>query len=170
VADAGEGEPCLGPSAGDCSHNLTCVFDTGDETGTCRKKRTSGACTSSSDCATDYACAGFSRGAKSCRKTKFPGESCTPGMGECYIFFSWCGRDGTCTDTGAQENEPCGDQGQGYDEYILCAIGLTCASDGTSASTCRKPKPAGSPCSYRDECAGTGAYCDSETNLCVSCE
>lgn len=169
VEDVAEGEVCQGPSAGDCRNGLVCEGGTSKTAGTCRKKKTSGACTSNSDCATGHVCVG-QEGAKTCRKAKLPGDSCTPGMGDCLPFLTWCGGDGTCTNTGVQENEPCGRQGEEYGDSIQCASGLTCATNGDGDGTCRKQKPAGSPCTYYDECAGTDAYCDSETKLCVSCE
>jgi hypothetical protein len=169
VEDVAEGQACQGPSAGDCGYGLVCEVGTGETAGTCRKRRTSGACASLSDCAASYVCSG-PEGARTCRKAKLPGDSCTPGMGECYYFLTWCGSDGTCTDTGAQENEPCGAQGQDYRDNIPCASGLTCASNDAGVGTCRKRKPAGSPCTFGSECAGTDAYCDSATKLCVSCE
>jgi hypothetical protein len=167
VVDAAEGEPCQGPTAGYCRHNLECEGGTSSTAGTCRRKRTSGACTSSSDCASSYVCAG-QEGAKTCRKAKLPGDSCTPGLGECYPLFSWCGSQGTCIETRAQENQPCGAQGGAFNDYIQCDNGLTCATSGTGAGTCRKKKPAGSSCASGSECAAR-AYCDSTTHLCVSC-
>jgi hypothetical protein len=130
--------------------------------GVCRKKRTSGACVTSEECASRYRCAG-SEGAKTCRKAKWIGESCTPGQGECYMAFTWCGSDGKCTDAKAQEGQPCGFINA---EYIACTRDLVC-----SDNTCRKGTPAGSPCTSGSACTGgTISFCDSKTNLCVSCE
>jgi hypothetical protein len=171
VPNGAEGEPCDGPSAGYCRGNLVCEGSTGKIAGSCRQPKTSGPCKFSLDCAfPEYVCAG-QEGATTCRKAKLPGDSCILGQGECYDYFSWCGSNGTCTDTGAQENEPCGEQVQGLtsSEEIQCAEGLTCVTGGVGAGTCRKQKPAGSPCTRGDECAGTESYCDSRTKLCVSC-
>jgi hypothetical protein len=99
---------------------------------------------------------------------KAPGEPCTPGLRECFSLLTWCGSDGKCTDARAQEGQTCG---RPNGEYIQCATGLRCVYEGnSSAGTCQKQLPAGSPCTSGDECAGTRAYCDETTKLCVACE
>jgi len=171
VPDVADCQPCLGPSAGDCSQGLYCD---GDNTtaGTCRKGRTSGACTTiGSECALGYGCMGTT-GAETCTKLKMPGDACTPGRHECYFLLGYCGSENKCITTRALENQPCNIYFDSQNELVQCDSGLTCI--GSSASTmgaCQKKKPAGAPCTpYSVVCAGTGAYCDPKTSLCVSCD
>jgi hypothetical protein len=166
VTDVAEGQPCEGPTAGGCADGLFCDGGDTSTAGTCRKRNTSGACKDSSECASNYVCTGDAN-ANTCRKMKVPGDSCTPGLRECLSLFSWCNSDGKCTEGRARENETCG---QVNDEYVQCDTDLHCAYTGNAQSgTCQKGLPAGSPCSYGSECAGSYAYCDSTTKLCVSC-
>lgn len=166
VADVAEGQPCEGPTAGGCADGLYCEAGSTTTAGVCRKKKTSGACTDGGECASNYLCAG-AEGSKTCGKAKLPGASCTPGKGECYSVFSWCGSDGKCTDARAQENQPCGSVNS---EAIQCEEGFSCVYT-SNVGTCQKRgnKPAGSPCTASVECGGTVSYCDSTTKLCVSC-
>jgi hypothetical protein len=162
VRDVGEGQPCQGKTAGDCTDDLHCDGGSLSTEGVCRKKKTTGACSNAEECANRYRCVG-SDGAKTCRKAKWVGEPCTPGLGECYPMFSWCGSDGKCTDAKAQEGQPCGVLNA---DYIACASGLVC-----SQNTCQKGLPAGSPCTSSSVCTGgTINFCDSKTKLCMSCE
>jgi hypothetical protein len=168
VADVSEGQPCEGPTAGNCASGLYCEGVATSVAGVCRKRKTSGSCESELYCASNYLCIG-AEGAKTCRKAKMLGDACTPGQGECYRVFAWCGSDGKCTDTRAQENQLCGSTDR---EYIQCASGLTCVLGTTGAGTCQKKgdKPAGSPCTSSTECGGTISYCDPTTKLCVGCD
>jgi hypothetical protein len=162
VLDVGEGQPCQGKTAGDCTNDLYCEGGSLSTEGVCRKKKTSGACASAEECANRYRCVG-SDGAKTCRKAKWVGDPCTPGLGECYPMFSWCGSDGKCSDAKAQEGQPCGALNA---DYIACASGLLC-----SQNTCQKGLPAGSPCTSSSACTGgTISFCDPKTKLCTSCE
>jgi hypothetical protein len=167
VADVTEGQPCEGPTAGRCADGLYCEGGSTTAAGVCRKEKTSGACIDETECASNYLCGGV-EGSKVCRKAKLPGDSCTPGLGECYPLFSWCGSDGKCTDARAKESQPCGTNNG---EYIQCEDGLTCVLTSTGSGTCQKrgDKPAGSPCTSSVECAGTVSYCDPTTSKCVSC-
>ncbi|HEX7596791.1 MAG TPA: hypothetical protein VF518_01180, partial [Polyangia bacterium] len=167
VADTGEGQPCQGPTAGDCKSGLYCEGGTASTAGICRKGKTAGACASSEgQCANGYSCIGTS-GAQTCTKWKYPGDTCTPGLRECVVF-SWCGSDGKCTDAPVPEGQPCSPS---PGEYAQCASGLTClyGTGSTTPATCQKLKAAGSTCSYDSECAGSGSYCDSKTKVCVAC-
>jgi hypothetical protein len=163
VPDVGEGQPCQGKTAGDCTDDLYCDGGSMSTEGVCRKKKTSGACVFSEECANRYRCVG-SEGAKTCHKAKWIGDDCTPGLGECYVALTWCGSDGKCTDAKAQEGQPCGLTAN--TEYVACASGLVCSKD-----TCQKGLPAGSPCTSGSPCTGGSLnYCDSKTKVCVSCE
>jgi len=168
VADVTEGQPCEGPTAGNCADAFYCEGGSTTASGVCRKRKTSGACLDAGECASNHYCTGAA-GNKTCGKAKLPGESCTPG--QCYPLLAWCGGDGKCTDTHAKENQPCGST---TGDYIRCEEGLTCnqTAAGSSAGTCQKKgtKPAGSPCTSSVECAGTVSYCDPTTDLCVGCD
>jgi hypothetical protein len=167
VPDVAEGQPCQGETAGDCADGLYCQGGDWSTVGTCQKRKTSGACEDSSECASSYGCLG-EPGATTCRKMKAPGEPCTPGLQECIFFLTWCGSDGRCTDSGAKENQACGYVNS---EYIPCDAGLYCAdATGSQPGTCQQAKPSGSPCTSGIQCAGSYGYCDQTSELCVSCE
>lgn len=162
VLDVNEGQPCEGKTAGACTDDLYCDGGSMSIEGVCRKKKTSGTCVDASECANRYRCVG-STGAKTCRKAKWVGDSCTPGLGECYPAFSWCGSDGKCTDTKAQEGQPCGAVNG---DYIACASDWAC-----SQNTCQKGLPPGASCASGGLCTGGSiSFCDPKTKLCVSCE
>jgi hypothetical protein len=165
VPDIAEGQPCQGPTDGDCADGLYCPSNFNRD-GICQKGRTSGSCDDSYECAFNYRCIGEA-GAQSCQRMKLPGEPCTPGLQECFIGYSWCGSDGKCTYARVQEGQPC-DKPTG--EYNRCETGLYCAYDVTGAGICQKQRPAGSPCNNDGQCAGSNAYCDATTQLCVVCE
>jgi hypothetical protein len=169
VADVGEGQPCQGPTAGYCGDGLYCENGSTTTAGMCRKKKSAGACADAMECLSYYRCVG-AEGSKTCRKSKLLGESCTPGLGECFILYSWCGSDGKCTNVPAKDGQPCGSSGG---DYIRCEDGLTCVlTSGSSAGTCQKKgnKPAGSPCTDSTECGGTVSYCNPTTKQCVGCD
>lgn len=168
MADVDKGQPCKGATAGDCATGLYCEGGTTTTAGVCRKRKTSGACAGELECANNYLCVGEA-GAKTCRKAKLVGDACTPGLGECYRVFAWCGSEGKCTDARAQENQPCGASAS---EYIQCADGLTCVLASAGAGICqqRGDKPAGSPCTSSADCGGAISYCDTATKLCVGCD
>jgi hypothetical protein len=166
VADVAEGQPCEGPTAGECADGLYCDGKSTLVPGVCRKSKTGGACVDASECANNHSCIG-TEGSKTCRKMKLPGDSCTPGLRECFFFLGWCGSDGKCTQAGAEENQPCGLIDY---EVVRCVSGLTCTTASTgSTATCQKGKPAGSPCTSGSECEGTVSYCDPATKMCVAC-
>jgi hypothetical protein len=166
VANAAEGQACGGTTAASCDYGLYCEGFDSNVAGTCRKQKTSGACTDGTECASNHVCTG-AQGNKTCNKAKLPGETCTPGQHECYNVISWCGADGKCTSTLLQEDQACGEiQG----EYAQCDVGLYCYAASGSTGTCKKEKAAGTSCTYDGECAGTGGYCDSTNKLCVACE
>ena len=169
VSDVDEGQACRGPSAGDCSDGLYCEGAT-TSPGTCRKKKTSGACTTyGSECAEGYVCAGPAN-AKTCTRAKQQGDSCTQGQSECFAL-GFCDDEGKCTLTGMAENQFCGGNPQG--EFIRCGTDLYCVGGTTSGTmgTCKRTKPAGLPCtsSYSGECAGVSSICDPTNKVCVAC-
>lgn len=163
VADVEEGQPCKGPTAGDCAYPLYCEGGTNSTTGICIMKKTSGACDPAGvPCAYGYSCKG-TPGAETCTKWKWPGDTCTRGLGECT--YSWCGNEGKCTDDPVQEGQSCSPF---PGEHAPCASGLTCQF-GADSETCQKLKAAGSACNFNGECAGSGSYCDSKSKVCVAC-
>ena len=167
VADASEGQPCMGPSAGSCAPGLFCDGATLTAAGTCRKRKTTGTCTSGGDCASGYSCTGTGT-AKGCTKMKLTGDPCTPGNRDCFTLLH-CASDGKCADPAAG-GQPCGLDAN--NEYVSCASGLYCSdATATTMGACSIPKPSGSACSLSNygSCAGTGSYCDSQTKLCVAC-
>jgi hypothetical protein len=168
LADVGEGQPCEGKDAAGCADGFYCEGGTTTTAGACRKKKTSGPCTSRNECANSYNCAG-AEGSKSCSKSKVIGDTCTPGLGECYAYMFWCGSDGKCTDAKVQEGQTCGITNG---DYISCASGLSCVyGSGSSVGTCQKGLAAGSQCTSSSACTGgTFNYCDSPTRTCVACD
>jgi len=164
VADAAEGEPCLGSRGTWCADGLYCDGDTTTAAGVCRARKTSGACSDSSECANTYLCVS-SGGAGACQKAKLPGEACRPG--ECITYFAYCGADGKCTDARGAEGQPCG---AANGEYLACQASLYCdlSDPDGELGTCKRMLAAGADCSSDSQCTGHG-YCDSTSNVCVAC-
>jgi len=151
-----------------CAKGLYC--DKGADagaTGTCQPRRTSGPCTSGTDCAQPLQCAGPA-GAKTCVAAKHPGDGCTPNQNECDLF-SFCGADHKCSDTFAAVGQPCGPQ-PGSDN-VACAPGEYCDALVFQGGTCRAKKQPGDACTGTAlfECDGNGGHCDKTTMKCVAC-
>jgi hypothetical protein len=150
-----------------CAKGLYCDKGAdGGAQGTCQPRKTSGPCTSSTDCAQPLTCAGPT-GARTCVAAKHPGDSCTPKQSECDLF-SFCGADGKCSDTFAAIGQPCGSQ-PGSDN-LACAPGEYCDAI-LQSGTCRAKKQPGDACTGTAlfECDGNGGHCDTTTKKCVAC-
>ncbi len=113
VANAALGEEC-GATVASCELGLTCSTASGEVKGTCQPGQTSGACTSSDQCAPGYSCIGTD--VRACVKARTVGEDCTPGRDEC-AQFTYCSAQGCA---------------------ILPAVGERCDAEGTTgeAATC----------------------------------
>ena len=129
--------PCGGAGQGACPSGFYCDTSAADggATGLCHARRTSGPCTTGTECAEAAACAGAS-GARSCAPFKAVGASCTPGWHECDPL-GFCGADGKCTDTLVAVGQPCGAVGG---ETLSCAIGGYCEAAPLASGTCQVRK------------------------------
>lgn len=170
TTEAALNEPCSGPDATPCGDGLYCEGSTITTAGVCRAEKTSGACTSSTQCALPTHCTGPD-GAMTCSPFKTTGEACTPGYRECTLF-GYCADDGRCTETLAQSGETCGTLASG--ESVGCDVGLYCDAPIGSAQTgaCQPEKVAGEACggdAALVECSGNGAHCDAATSTCAVC-
>ena len=153
------------PQVSACGAGLHCD----PSTRTCLPLKTSGSCTSTSDCVPGDACGGAPIGkATTCRPAALEGATCTPGNGDCALGLScnlgscaaWPGIDGVC--------------GFINNEVVLCTAGF-CAGD-LSAGTpgvCTATLALGAACddskaTFGREC-GAGATCSSTTGpgVCV---
>jgi hypothetical protein len=164
----GLAQPCGGAGQGTCGPGLYCdgSASEGGASGVCQNKKSSGACTTSTECARPAHCAGAS-GAKSCLPVTPVGASCTAGWGECGLY-SAC-QNGRCTDVPASVGQPCGSAGG---EVITCAAGAYCDSMSLGSGVCRAQKQPGDACSgmpVLGECAGNDGHCSSTAQTCVSC-
>ncbi len=171
VREAGEGEPCGGDHPRYCEPGLTCMNESIEEDGRCFAAAPTGDCRTSLDCAPGYLCRGSDW--QTCTKAKKAGEQCFPGEGECDFADSTCGSDGWCVELGELKapglGEACG-YAAAYPEVIVsCQLGLYCSTTDDE-KVCRPMKPVGSSCTDADRCLGTYAYCDPETQRCVSCD
>jgi hypothetical protein len=163
----------MGASCGDnapCAKGFYC--ETGADAGstamgTCQARKSSGACTTGSECAQPLQCAGPT-GGKTCAAPKHPGAPCTPGRSECD-FASYCAADGKCSGTYAAVGQPCGPQ-PGSDS-VPCVLSAYCDGSGVQAGTCRALKQDGDACTGTTvfECGGNYGHCDATTHKCVSC-
>jgi hypothetical protein len=162
------GASCDSATYGSCTRDLYCDTTGADASthGTCRAKKTSGACLSNTECADPRSCVGMV-GAKTCALPKHAGDACTVGLRECDLV-SHCGADGKCTSARAALGQPCGSMNG---ETISCVDGAMCDAPILGAGTCAARKHAGDACTgvSLDECDGNNGHCDATTHLCVSC-
>jgi hypothetical protein len=165
---ASAGGACGGAGQGSCPTGFYCGTSSADggAAGVCLAQQTSGPCTTSTQCASTFACAGPT-GGKSCAPFKTVGASCTPGWRECDPL-GFCGSDGKCTDTWVAAGQPCGAIGG---ENISCAFGAYCEAALLSSGTCQAKKQPGDACTgvAADECDGNNAHCDATSGTCVAC-
>jgi hypothetical protein len=161
-------EACGSAPLGRCASGLYCDLPDGATEGTCAAKKTSGACSSLTECIRTKTCAGPAD-AKTCVDPKPIGASCTPGNVECNILGR-CGKDQKCVDAEGHDGDPCGKQPDGEPAY--CARGLYCDGVVLGTGVCHPTKASGASCTGTSigECGGELGHCDSTTKTCASCQ
>ncbi len=176
IPELEEGEPCSFRRPLSCASGLACLFDGAEDEGTCSPPRTEGACTTSFECAHGYECVGGAEHG-SCAKGKFPGDPCVPGDMECMFPIATCDANGRCVELAKLEHprlhQPCGDVPAHPEVNLPCQEGLYCDYSGETA-LCQPETPDGASCMGSglgiQTCLGLNAYCDPETQRCVSCD
>jgi hypothetical protein len=174
---AAETQPCRGAADTECEPQLYCEGGSNTDSGTCKKRVSTGACAERDACELKQYCAGYdppNTATGTCTAQKTSGQDCTGsggegfGSSECEPFTScvggkctvWPGVDGQC--------------GKVNDNYIGCLESWCDApEDPPGPGTCRAYKKAGDACNPQrggdffggGEC-GSGS-CDQATSKCV---
>jgi len=166
VARVGAGQTCDGPGGPSCLSPNKCVGGSNTVAGVCQMPATSGACTSSTDCAYPTNCVGPT-GNQQCLPPKQAGAACTPGNREC-LLLSHCTAAGVCSDHLGVEGEPCGTI---LGELVSCQDGFYCEAPIAGSGVCHADKAPVATCTGTPgECPGYQGHCDSVTSTCVSCD
>jgi hypothetical protein len=118
-----------------CAKGLYCD----STTQTCLTPKTSGACSSSNECATNYVCTGPSSGSRTCQAQQGLNGACTPGEYQCSYGLYCSGT--TCTEFSGP-NGVCGQMSGG--EWADCLNSWCNAT--TSTGTCQSYVAANGAC------------------------